>query len=89
MDTLHAVFRKLEHLGDRFAQRIDALAVRPNREGIVLVQSDRARRTDGTVHLIRTTIIGLDGFGDAGGGRMVIGIDEAVVGQTCEVVEQF
>ena len=60
VDAAHLLGRQPGQLGERAAQRIDALAVRPYRQRAVLEQRDRAGRSDRAVHLIRPPIARLD-----------------------------
>ena len=66
VDAAHALARHAKHLGDRVAQRIDALRVRPDRERAVLRERDGARGADRRVHLVRTPVARAD---DAGSRR--------------------
>ncbi len=56
VDAMHAPGRHAEHLGERVAQRVDALTVRPHRHRVVLEEAHGARRADRRMHLIGTAI---------------------------------
>ena len=60
VDAAHAILRQVEHLGDRPTQRINALTVGPHRQRTVVEPGDGARRTDRSVHLIRSSIARFD-----------------------------
>ena len=60
VNAANALLRHAQHLGDRLAQRIDALAVRPYRQQVVLEPADGAGRPDRAVDLIRSSVARLE-----------------------------
>src|SRR6185437_16982088 len=59
MNAMHSIFGQLQQLGECAAQRIDALAVRPDREPAGLEARDRARGSYRGVHQIGAVILRL------------------------------
>src|SRR6185312_16688065 len=59
MNAMHSIFGQLQQLGECAAQRIDALAVRPDREPAGLEARERARGSYRGVHQIGTAILRL------------------------------
>jgi hypothetical protein len=60
VDAAHAILWDAQHFRDRAAQRINALAMRPDGQLSAFEQRDRARWADRRMHLIGTTIAGFD-----------------------------
>ncbi len=56
VDAAHLVGRRANELGERVAQRVDALAVGPDDIAAVGEAGDRARRPDRAVHLVRPLV---------------------------------
>ena len=67
VDAAHTLFGQTQHFGDRLAQGIDALSMRPDGQHPVLQQTDRAGRTDRRMHLVWPMVVGCNGArADAG-----------------------